>query len=29
MDNDPGDRSITVQNGENSDSGEQSPIPVN
>ena len=28
MDNDSGDRSISVQNGENNDSGEQSPTPV-
>ena len=28
MDNDSGDRSIQEQDGENNDSGEQSPIPV-
>ena len=28
MDNDSGDRSIPVQDGENNDSGEQNPIPV-
>ena len=28
MENDPGDRSTQVQDGENNDSGEQSPIPV-
>ena len=27
MENDSGDRSIQVQDGENNDSGEQSPIP--
>ena len=29
MDNDSGDRSIPVQDGENNDNGEQSPTPVN
>ena len=28
MDNDSGYRSISIQNGENNDSGEQSPTPV-
>ena len=28
MDNDSGNRFIPVQDGENNDSGEQSPIPV-